>query len=100
MNNEKILQINKRSFITVCIILVSFMLLAYLLTFLVTKGVYHELVYTPIEGKRYSVLKFVYATIKLLSSSDGIVVIVIYLFILILCGAFNVMDNTNGIYAL
>lgn len=100
MNNEKILQINKRSFITVCIILVSFMLLAYFLTFLVTKGVYHDLVYTPIEGKGYSVLKFVFAPIRLLSSSDGIVVIVISLFILILGGAFNVMDKTNGIYAL
>ena len=40
MEKEQILKINKRSFITVCVILVSFMVLAYALTFFLGKGEY------------------------------------------------------------
>jgi len=100
MNNETILKINKRSFITVCIILSSFMALAYLLTFIINKGTYENLDYIVIEGKGYSLVKFIFAPIRLLTSSDGLIIIVISLFILVLGGAFNVMDKTNGIYAL
>lgn len=38
MEKEQILKINKRSFITVCVILVSFMVLAYALTFFLEKA--------------------------------------------------------------
>lgn len=101
MNNDKILSINKRSFITVCIILLSFMLLAYSLTFFIQKGVFDSnLNYTAIDGRGYSLIKFVFSPIRLLAAEDGINVIVISLFILILGGAFNVMEKTNGIYAL
>lgn len=100
MNKDTILKINKRSFITVCLILVSFMLLSYMLTFFIKKGVYEELNYIELEGKGYSLLKFIFSPIRLLASSDGIVVIVISLFILILGGSFNVMDKTNGVYTL
>ena len=101
MNNEKILSINKRSFITVTIILVSFMILAYLLTFIIPKGSYNDdFDFINIEGSGYSFFKFLASPIRLLSSPDGINVIVISLFILILGGAFNVMEKTKGIYAL
>lgn len=101
MNNDKVLQINKRSFITVCIILISFMILTYILTFFIPKGDYVDLSFKFTgEEKGYSLLHFIFSPIRLLGKSDGLAVIVISLFILILGGAFNVMQQTNGIQAL
>lgn len=99
--NDKIIHINKRSFITVCVILLSFMFLTFALTFFIDKGYYDDnLNYIPVSGRGYSFLKLILAPIRLLGSSDAINVIAISLFILILGGAFNVMDQTNGIKAL
>lgn len=102
MNQEKILKINKRSFITVCVILISFMVIVYAMTFFISKGIYNEetMTYTPIAGTGYSFWKFLTSPIRLLGSKDGINVIVISLFIIILGGSFNVMDQTHGINAL
>lgn len=102
MNQEKILKINKRSFITVCVILISFMVIVYAMTFFISKGIYIEetMTYTPIAGTGYSFWKFLTSPIRLLGSKDGINVIVISLFIIILGGSFNVMDQTHGINAL
>ena len=50
MNDEKILSINRKSFITVLIILFSFMTLSYVLTFFINKG-YDTLVINPIYSK-------------------------------------------------
>lgn len=101
MNNDKILKINKRSFITVCIILISFMVLTYILTFFIPKGDYVDLTFKFTgEEKGYNFIHFILSPIRLLGKSDGLAVIVISLFILILGGAFNVMQQTNGIQAL
>lgn len=101
MEKEQILKINKRSFITVCVILVSFMVLAYALTFFLGKGEYitvgENLVYQELPGKGYSFLSFITAPFRLLGSADGISVIVIALFMLILAGSFNIMHETRGI---
>ncbi len=100
MEKEQILKINKRSFITVCVILVSFMVLAYALTFFLGKGEYitvgENLVYQELPGKGYSFLSFITAPFRLLGSADGISVIVIALFMLILAGSFNIMHETGA----
>lgn len=101
MEKERILKINKRSFITVCAILITFMVLAYVLTFFLEKGEYvpigDELVYQTLPGKGYSFFSFLTSPFRLLGSSDGLNVIVIALFMLILAGSFNVMNETGGI---
>ena len=60
MGKEQILKINKRSFITVCIILITFMVLAYLLTFILPKHdivqVGDEYLYPAINDFNYSFL--------------------------------------------
>jgi uncharacterized ion transporter superfamily protein YfcC len=101
MEKEQILKINKRSFITVCIILISFMILAYVLTFLLPK---HDVIpgndeylYPPIADFTYPFWKFITAPVRVLGTSDGLNLIVISLFILILGGAFNIMNQTGGI---
>ena len=99
MEKEKILRINKRSFITVCAILISFMVLAYVLTFFIDKGEHigDDLIYQDLPGRGYSFFSFLTAPFRLLASSDGIDVIAIAIFILILAGSFNIMNETGGI---
>lgn len=98
MNQDRILKINKRSFITVCIILLSFMIISYICTFLIPKGVYNEeLNYSSISGKGLPFWKFIFSPFLVIFSDGGLSIIVISLFILILGGAFNVIDKTNGI---
>lgn len=109
MNQDKMLKINKRSFITVCLILISFMILSYILTFIIPHGFYPtqdeinagaEIIYTPLEEKGFSFIKFILSPILVLGSDSGITIIVVSLFILILGGAFNVIDKTGGINAI
>ena len=98
MNEEKIIKINKRSFITVCIILVFFMILSYGLTYIIPKGYFDEqLNYIALEGKGYSFLHFILSPFLALASQGGLNIIVISLFLLILGGAFNIIDKTKGL---
>lgn len=104
MNQDKILKINKRSFITVCIILVAFMLLSYIMTFLIPHGNFVNVdgaqQYVPVEGTGMPFWKFILSPFLVLGSSSGLTIIVISLFILILGGAFNIIDKTGGINAI
>lgn len=98
MNEEKIIKINKRSFITVCIVLVFFMILSYGLTYIIPKGYFdEELNYLPLEGQGYSFLNFLISPFLTLVSDGGINIIVISLFLLILSGSFNIIDKTKGL---
>lgn len=100
MSEDKILKINKRSFITVCAILISFMIMVYVMTFFIEKGVYTDNTYQLIGGTGYPFWKFLTSPFRLFGGSDSLKVIVISLFILILGGSFNVMDKTQGIKAI
>ncbi len=106
MNEDKILKINKRSFITVCAILVAFMIAVYIMTFFVEKGMYVELIpgagleYQFIGGTGYSFWRFLGSPLLVFLSEDGLSVLVIGLFILILGGAFNVIQKTKGIQSI
>ena len=103
MTEERILKINKRSFITVCVILISFLFLVFVITYFVPKGIYDKdtMTYEPIEGVGYSFLDLLTSPFRTLfnfsEGGDGLGIIVISLFIIILGGSFNVMDKTKGI---
>ncbi len=103
--NKAIININKRSFFSVLIILFSLMVVAFILTYLIPQGSYDrtadgEIIagtYKLIAGDNLSIWQFLYAPIGLLLSSDGLNVIMISLFLFILGGFFTVMDKTKGI---
>lgn len=105
MNKDQIIRINKRSFFTVCAVLLALILFAYLLAFLLPKGYYpvdadgnvFSDQYTPLPGKGYSFLKLLTAPFRLFATEDGLTVIVIAVFLIAVSGAFNVMDKTKGI---
>lgn len=103
MNEDKILKINKRSFITVCSILLIMMLGAYILTFFVKHGQFIDNdanKYELINGQGLPFWKFILAPFLVLGSSSGLTIIVISFFLLVLGGTFNVIDKTGGLNAL
>lgn len=103
--NKALININKRSFINVLIILFSLMVIAFVLTYLIPQGSYQRTVDGEIIAGTYQLLprdnlkiwEFFYAPIGLLLSSDGLNVIMISLFLFILGGFFTVMDKSKGI---
>lgn len=106
MDKEKaLININKRSFFSVLIILFSLMLIAFILTYLIPQGSYDRSIdgeiiagtYQTLPKDSLSIWQFFYAPIGLLLSSDGLNVIMISLFLFILGGFFTLMDRTNGI---
>lgn len=106
MDNDKaLININKKSFFSVVIILFSLLVIAFILTYLIPQGEYlrdldgqiiaNSFYYLP--ETRLPIWKIIYAPIGVLLSSDGINVIMISLFLFILGGFFTVMDKTKGI---
>jgi len=104
-DNKALININKRSFINVVIILFSLMVIAFVLTYLIPQGAYQRTVDGEIIAGTYELLprdnlkvwEFFYSPIGLLLSSDGLNVIMISLFLFILGGFFTVMDKSKGI---
>ena len=104
-DNKALININKRSFINVVIILFSLMVIAFVLTYLIPQGAYQRNVDGEIIAGTYELLprdnlkvwQFFYSPIGLLLSSDGLNVIMISLFLFILGGFFTVMDKSKGI---
>ncbi len=99
MNERQIFQINKRSFLTIVIILLFLIVLALILALTLQKGIYVNDIYTEVNTN-VSLWRLVLSPILVLTSSAAPIIIVISVFILILGGSFNLMDKTGGIEAI
>lgn len=99
MKDEKILQINKRSFLLVCGVLICVMLASYGLTFLLPQGQFVEGTFIQAEARTpLSFLGFLIAPLETLWHPDtSLTVLIVSLFILIIGGVFNLIDRTGGI---
>ncbi len=103
--DKALININKKSFLNVLLILFSLMVVAFILTYLIPHGVYARTVdgeiiagsYELLPRDNLSIWQFFYSPIGLLLSPDGLNVIMISLFLFILGGFFTVMDKTKGI---
>jgi len=103
-DKKALININKKSFINVVIILLSLMLIAFILTYLIPQGIYERVdgniisgTYEQLPRENLKIWEFFYSPIGLLLSEDGLSVIMISLFLFILGGFFTVMDKTKGI---
>ena len=106
MNNEsKLISISKKSFFSVVIILLVLILGAGILTHVIPAGTYDREGDVIINGtyhliedtNGYPYLRLLIAPFEVLGSSDGLSIIVISIFILVLGGTFTLMDKTGGI---
>jgi len=102
---SKLINISKKSFLSVVIILLGLMIAAGIMTFVIPKGTYLRDGDIILEGTYqtlpllggYPIWRWFTAPIEVLGSSDGLSIIVISIFILVLGGTFTLMDKTGGI---
>ena len=103
--NKNLINISKKSFFSVLAILLSLMVVAFILTYIIPQGEYLRDVngniiadsfqYTP--DVRLPIYKLLTAPFEIFMSSDGLTVIMIIIFLFVLGGFFQVMEKTNGI---
>ncbi|MDD4212483.1 MAG: Na+/H+ antiporter NhaC family protein [Bacilli bacterium] len=96
MNHREIFHINKRSFLTITLVLGILMVLSMILIFIVPQGVIEEGAYIPVH-QPVSIFKLIASPILVLFSEGNLTIIMISVFILILAGSFNIIDKTGGI---
>ena len=109
MNNNKIIDINKKSFISIVAMLFVLMLVSIFITYVVPKGIFgttcdelgNEIIdYTKYialpDAKGINVIKGVFSFILVLFSNDGLTLVMLSIFLLVISGMFQVMSDTNG----
>ncbi len=109
MKNNKIIDINKKSFINILIMLFSLIVVAIVITYVVPKGTfgtkineygeiitdYSNFIKLP-DKSGINILKGLFGFILVLFSGDGLSLIMLSLFLLVISGTFQVMSDTSG----
>lgn len=98
MENKKIVNISKNTFISVVIILFILILMSIGLTYLIPKGIMIDNNYQVIEdASGIAIWKGLLSPFLVLGSSDGVTLIVLCIFLTIVTGVFQLLTDTNGI---
>ncbi|MBQ8292249.1 MAG: hypothetical protein IJX78_00425 [Bacilli bacterium] len=106
---NKIIDINKKSYIGIVLMLTVLIVVSIVITYIVPKGMfstttnsegqvvvdYSEYIELPNKGG-INILKGLLAPILILMSGDGISIIMLSLFLLVIAGAFQIMSDTYG----
>ena len=113
MNENKIINMSKKTYITVVIMLGVLILGSILLTYLVPSGHFEEIIGADgsiiYNNENYimdddqsgiNIFKGIFAPILVLGSGDGITLIMLSIFLLIVTGTFQVMNDVNGMKVL
>jgi len=110
MENNKVINISKKTFISVVIILFSLIIIATALTYIVPRGMFEKIPNSDeLDYSKYvvlkdvggiNILKGIFSPILILLSSDGLSVIMLSIFLLVISGAFQIMNDVNGIKAI
>jgi len=106
MERPELINISKKSFFSVVVILLVLMVAAGVMTLVIPQGSYLRNAEGGIipdsfsylaDPASYPVWRWFVAPVTILASGDGLNVIMISLFLLILGGTFSLMDKTGGI---
>ena len=106
---KALIDISLKTFIQVAVLLVVLAATAIVLTYVIPAGRFGTLpdggtdysVYERIEGSQgISIWKGILAPLLVFGSDDGLTLIMLSLFLLVISGAFQVMNDTGGINAL
>lgn len=107
--NERLINISKKTFIQVCILLLAFLVVTIILTYLIPAGSFGVLPDGSVDYSTYIPLtdmpgipiwKGLLAPVLVFFSADGPKLLILCLFLLILSAAFQVMNDTGGIHAI
>lgn len=108
-HNNRLINISKSTFISVLILLFILIIASIVLTYILPKGEYGLKIengtsvidyqtYIPLPNEGgIPIWRGILAPILLLSSSDGLNIIVLSLFLLVITGAFQNMSDNNGV---
>ena len=102
--NKKLIDISTKTFISVAILLFLCMVAAIVMTYVLPKG---EFIYDA-EGKitafndlgkggGINIAKGIFSPFLLLGADGGIAIIMLCIFLLVIAGAFQAMNDNNGI---
>ncbi|MCR5564713.1 MAG: hypothetical protein K6F59_02805 [Gammaproteobacteria bacterium] len=106
MEQKKLVNISKKTFFSVLILLFVLMVLSVVLTYVIPKGAFGKLedgsfdysVYTRLENEKgIAIWKGFLAPFLILGTKDGINLIMLSIFLLVITGAFEAMSASNGI---
>ena len=104
--NKNLINISKHTFITALVMLFGLAVLSIVLTYIIPRGAYGTNANGEVDYSSYialeneggiNIFKGIFAPILLLGSSDGITVIMLSLFLVVIAGAFQAMNDVNGI---
>ena len=104
--NKNLINISKHTFITALIMLVGLMVLSIILTYIIPRGEFGVTASGEVDYSTYvkledekgiNIIKGILAPILLLGSGDGITVIMLSLFLVVIAGAFQAMNDVSGI---
>ena len=105
-NEKALINISKKTFIQVTVLLLCLMITAIVLTYVIPKGEFGKTaagetdysVYVRNEDQSgINILKGIFAPFLVFASGDGITLIMLSLFLLIISAAFQVMNDAGGI---
>ena len=105
-NNEKaLINVSKKTFIQVTLLLIALMIAAIVMTYVIPGGEFGKLEdggvdyldYKQTDGSGINILKGIFAPILVFASSDGLTLIMLSLFLLVISAAFQVMNDAGGI---
>ena len=107
--NNNLINISKKTFISVLVLLALLMAAAIVLTYVIPKGAYGTTVvdgeevadyktYVPLpDAGGIPIWKGILAPFLLLGSGDGLTVIMLSLFLLVIAGTFQAMNDNGGV---
>ena len=108
--HNKVINISKNTFISVVLVLFSLIVFATVLTYVIPRGTFEPLVdgsgfdytkYIPLENESgINIFKGLFSPILVLFSGDGLTVFMLSLFLLVISGAFQIINDTDGIKAI
>ena len=108
-NEKALINVSKKTFIQVTVLLLVLMAAAIVMTYVIPRGQFgtledgsvNYLDYRRIEGgSGISIIKGVFAPVLVFASGDGLTLIMLSLFLLVISAAFQVMNDAGGISAL
>ena len=108
MENNKLLNISKKTFISIVILLFVLIVLSIILTYIIPRGAfsvvdgvtnYSDYQLLPDKGG-INIFKGIFAPILLLGSSDGLAMIMLSIFLLVISGVFQLLNDTAGLNAI
>ena len=106
MENKRLIDVSKKTFIEVTVLLVALMAAAILLTYIIPKGEFLKLPDGSTDYLSYSVkegasginlLKGIFAPVLVFFSDSGLALIMLSLFLVVIFSSFQVMNDVGGI---